>query len=210
MPPSAAADVGPDTPPDASGWGVAAGLKYLEIVRGGVNGFEIVRGVNGVEIGVEIVRGVTGGVAAGGALAGRSRGGGGVLTRGHGAVVDFLGSSIGGAMLAAAVRGGSGVLSSLYALRVGVVREPVPAAVRNSSAAVDGRGAGGVSVAGVPPFAVDVRFGGEWKSDIAGCVYAGSGNLFVTRGEEYRPAEFLRGRKADPFPGVCEPAPARA
>jgi hypothetical protein len=57
----------------------------------------------------EIVRGVTGGVG------GRSRGGGGVFTRGHGAVVVFLSrfSSTGGATLAAAVRGGSAVLSSL-------------------------------------------------------------------------------------------------
>jgi phospholipase/carboxylesterase len=34
VPAAAPEAVGPDAPPDSSGWGVAAGLKYLEIVRG--------------------------------------------------------------------------------------------------------------------------------------------------------------------------------
>jgi hypothetical protein len=60
-------------------------------------------------------------------------------------------------------------------------------------------------------FAIDVRFGGEWqKDDIVGCVYAGSGDLFVKRGDRYRPAAFLFGKRADPVVGVCEPAPASA
>ena len=58
-------------------------------------------------------------------------------------------------------------------------------------------------------FAIDVRFGGEWQqNDITGCVYRGSGNLFVKRGDQYRSAAFLLGKKADPVAGVCEPAPA--
>jgi hypothetical protein len=58
------------------------------------------------------------------------------------------------------------------------------------------------------PFAIDVRFGGEWReADIVGCVYAGTGALFVKRGDAYRPAAFLLGRNVEPVPGVCEAAP---
>ncbi len=57
-------------------------------------------------------------------------------------------------------------------------------------------------------FAIDVRFGGDWqKDDIVGCVYTGSGDLFVKRGDGYRAAAFLFGKKADPVGGVCTPAP---
>jgi len=58
------------------------------------------------------------------------------------------------------------------------------------------------------PFAVDVRFGSEWKeNDIVGCAYRGSGELFVKRGDAYRPASFLLGKNVGPVPGVCEAAP---
>ena len=60
------------------------------------------------------------------------------------------------------------------------------------------------------PFAIDVRFGDEWKEDILGCVYQGSGNLFVKRGDAYRPAAFLLGKKVEPVPNVCQGAPAAA
>jgi hypothetical protein len=61
-------------------------------------------------------------------------------------------------------------------------------------------------------FAVDVRFGSsDWKeNDIVGCAYLGSGDLYVKRGEAYRPASFLLGKNEDPVPGVCEAAPARS
>jgi hypothetical protein len=54
-------------------------------------------------------------------------------------------------------------------------------------------------------FAVDVRFGNsEWhENDIVGCAYLKSGDLFVKRGDEYRPAAFLFGKSADPVAGVC-------
>ncbi len=57
-------------------------------------------------------------------------------------------------------------------------------------------------------FAIDVRFGDQWKEDILGCVYQGSGSLFVKRGDAYRPAAFLLGKKAEPVPNVCQAAPA--
>lgn len=58
-------------------------------------------------------------------------------------------------------------------------------------------------------FAVDVRFGKEWiENDIVGCVYTPSGDLFVKKGEAYRPAPFLLGKNAEPVPGVCEAAPS--
>ncbi len=58
-------------------------------------------------------------------------------------------------------------------------------------------------------FAVDARFGdAEWKeNDIVGCVYKGSGEVFVQRGDSYRPAAFLLGKNVEPVPGVCVPAP---
>lgn len=54
-------------------------------------------------------------------------------------------------------------------------------------------------------FAIDVRFGSsEWRDgDIVGCVYTGTGDLFVKKGKEYRPAAFLLGKKADAVSGVC-------
>jgi len=60
------------------------------------------------------------------------------------------------------------------------------------------------------PFVVDVRFGSEWREDIAGCVYKGSGSIFVKKGDAYRPAAFLLGKKADPVAGVCEATAARS
>jgi hypothetical protein len=61
------------------------------------------------------------------------------------------------------------------------------------------------------PFAIDVRFGSEWsENDIVGCVYRSSGELFVKRGDQYRPAAFLLGKKVDPVAGVCEAAPPRS
>ncbi len=58
-------------------------------------------------------------------------------------------------------------------------------------------------------FAVDVRFaGGEWReNDIVGCAYTASGELFVKRGDAYRPAAFLLGNAADPVAGVCQADP---
>jgi hypothetical protein len=61
------------------------------------------------------------------------------------------------------------------------------------------------------PFAVDVRFGSDWQeNDIVGCAYRGTGDLYVKRGDTYRPASFLLGRNEGPVAGVCEPAPARS
>jgi hypothetical protein len=62
------------------------------------------------------------------------------------------------------------------------------------------------------PFAVDVRFGSdEWhENDIVGCAYAGSGKLYVKRGDAYRPASFLLGKNEDVVPSVCEAGPARS
>lgn len=62
-------------------------------------------------------------------------------------------------------------------------------------------------------FAVDVRWGGgdEWReNDIVGCVYVNNGDLFVKRGEEWRPGAFLLGKPGDPVQGVCQAAPAKA
>ncbi|HEY3493211.1 MAG TPA: hypothetical protein VGK73_00940 [Polyangiaceae bacterium] len=61
------------------------------------------------------------------------------------------------------------------------------------------------------PFAVDVRFGDTWReADILGCVYRGSGEIFVKIDDGYRPARFLLGKDAEPVTGACEAAPPRA
>jgi hypothetical protein len=61
------------------------------------------------------------------------------------------------------------------------------------------------------PFSIDVRFGSEWhENDIVGCAYTGSGNLFVKRGDAYRPASFLLGKNDAPVSDVCVAAPARS
>jgi hypothetical protein len=59
-------------------------------------------------------------------------------------------------------------------------------------------------------FAIDVRFGdAEWhENDIVGCVYRGSGELFVQLGDSYRPFWILLGKNVQPVAGVCTPAPA--
>ncbi len=55
------------------------------------------------------------------------------------------------------------------------------------------------------PFAVDVRFGADWhEGDIVGCAYTGTGNVYVKRGDEYRPASFLVGKNDGPVSGVCQ------
>ena len=76
--------------------------------------------------------------------------------------------------------------------------------VTQTTAALDKRG--GAFVA----FAVDVKFrGAEWhENDIVGCAYTKSGDIFVKKGNEYRPASFLLGKAADPVAGVCQPTAA--
>lgn len=58
-------------------------------------------------------------------------------------------------------------------------------------------------------FAIDVKWGADkWQeNDIVGCAYPKTGALFVKRGNDYRPAEFLLGKAVDPAPGVCQAAP---
>jgi hypothetical protein len=58
-------------------------------------------------------------------------------------------------------------------------------------------------------FAVDVKWGGDkWnENDIVGCAYTKTGEIFVKRGEEFRPSAILLGKPADPVAGVCKAAP---
>lgn len=57
-------------------------------------------------------------------------------------------------------------------------------------------------------FAVDIKFrGGEWQeNDVVGCAYTKSGDIFVKRGDAYRPAAFLTGQPGEPVAGVCQAA----
>lgn len=52
-------------------------------------------------------------------------------------------------------------------------------------------------------FAVDIRNGDNWKDEFHGCVYKGTSDIYVKRGDEYRPAELLRGKDVKPLAGVC-------
>lgn len=55
------------------------------------------------------------------------------------------------------------------------------------------------------PFAVDVRFGESWReNEIVGCAYVQSGEVFVKRGDGFRPAEVLLGKKVAANAGACE------
>ncbi len=58
------------------------------------------------------------------------------------------------------------------------------------------------------PFAVDSRYvGDDWHADdIVGCAYVGKGDLYVKRGDGYRPAQFLFGKVVDAVPGACQAA----
>lgn len=58
-------------------------------------------------------------------------------------------------------------------------------------------------------YAIDVRYGDEWKENIQGCVYTQTGNIYVDVGDEYRSHEFLLGKDVKPVAGVCQAAPAR-
>ena len=61
------------------------------------------------------------------------------------------------------------------------------------------------------PYAIDVRFGSDWReNDIVGCVYTPHGDIFVKRGDAYRPAAFLLGENVEAVAGVCEAAPPRS
>ncbi len=59
-------------------------------------------------------------------------------------------------------------------------------------------------------FAVDVKYGGgAWReNDMIGCAYLKTGDLFIKRGNAYRPASVLLGKPGDPAAAACEPAPA--
>jgi hypothetical protein len=60
-------------------------------------------------------------------------------------------------------------------------------------------------------FALDSRFGSEWQANnYVGCVYRGSGNIFIKSGDQYRPGQFLLGKNLAPVAGVCEAAPAKS
>lgn len=53
-------------------------------------------------------------------------------------------------------------------------------------------------------FAIDVRFGSEWREgDIVGCAYMATGALFVKVGEAHRPSSFLLGKPTEPVADVC-------
>lgn len=76
------------------------------------------------------------------------------------------------------------------------------ARLTQTSVSVDKQGRAFVS------FAVDVRFGSEWReNDIVGCVYRNSGEIYVSRGDAYRPAAMLFGKNVSAVPGVCVAAP---
>lgn len=68
-------------------------------------------------------------------------------------------------------------------------------------------------------FAIDARHGffpegsedGWQKATVTGCVYAGSGDVFVKVGERHRPAAFLLGKNLKPVAeGTCAAAPTTA
>jgi hypothetical protein len=64
---------------------------------------------------------------------------------------------------------------------------------------------------GFVPFAIDVKYGEEWhENDVVGCAYTKSGDLFVKRGDAFRPAVFLLGKNVPTVAGVCQAGAARS
>jgi hypothetical protein len=57
-------------------------------------------------------------------------------------------------------------------------------------------------------YVVEASDGQDWYSELVGCVYRKTGEIFVQRGEEYRPAAFLLGKNVKAVAGVCQEAPA--
>lgn len=55
-------------------------------------------------------------------------------------------------------------------------------------------------------YEVDVLYGDTWETQLRGCVYEKTGNIFVSVGEEHRPAAFLFGEDVAAVPGACEVA----
>lgn len=55
-------------------------------------------------------------------------------------------------------------------------------------------------------YEVDARYGDTWETQLRGCVYEKSGNIFVVVGAEHRPVAFLFGEDVAAVPGVCESA----
>ncbi len=77
--------------------------------------------------------------------------------------------------------------------------------VTQASLSVDKRGRAFV------PFAVDLLYGLQvQEDDLIGCVYRGSGEIFIKRGDGYRPAAFLLGKNVQAVAGACESAPTRS
>jgi hypothetical protein len=54
------------------------------------------------------------------------------------------------------------------------------------------------------PYEVDARYGEDWHPSLKGCVYRGTGNVFVEIGDEYRPAAFILGKDVAAVPGACQ------
>ncbi len=54
-------------------------------------------------------------------------------------------------------------------------------------------------------YAIDSRFGKDWRQDYTGCVYRKTGQIYVGFDDEYLPAELLLGKDVEAVPGVCVP-----
>lgn len=54
-------------------------------------------------------------------------------------------------------------------------------------------------------YEIDARYGEDWESAyVVGCVYRQTGKIYVKRGDEYVPAEYLLGKDVEAVAGVCE------
>lgn len=52
-------------------------------------------------------------------------------------------------------------------------------------------------------YAIDVRYGEDWRETLTGCVYRKTGKIYVALDDEFRPAEYLLGEDVAPVKGVC-------
>ena len=54
-------------------------------------------------------------------------------------------------------------------------------------------------------YQVEARYGDTWHPNYAGCVYQGSGKVYVELGDEFYPVEAVLGEDVEAVSGVCAP-----
>lgn len=52
-------------------------------------------------------------------------------------------------------------------------------------------------------YEVEASYGEDWQTAFTGCVYQGSGKVFVAQGDQFYPSEFMLGKDVEAVSGAC-------